>query len=196
MKTRIEKVEPLADDEVLLEAEFNPKVCTYWLLSGAIVFVVCVVTIPLLPIWFIAGQAVTRRYLSRMRCRLTTRSLKVERGYFVRVEKTVPLDKITDLALVQGPIMRHFDIEAISVETAGQSGPGALLRLTGIVNGRAFRDAVLARRDEVVATSGEARPEGSPAPSAPLQSDTAALLREIRDEVSRIANHLERDRGQ
>ena len=131
-----------------------------------------------------------------MRCRLTTRSLKVERGYFVRVEKTVPLDKITDLALVQGPIMRHFDIEAISVETAGQSGPGALLRLTGIVNGRAFRDAVLARRDEVVATSGESAPERSTERPAQMGSDTAALLREIRDEVSRIANHLERDRGQ
>ena len=185
----------MADDEVLLEAKFNPRVCTYWLLSGALLLFVCIVTIPLLPVWFIMGGAITRRYLARMRCQLTARSLKFERGYFIRVEKTVPLDKITDLALVQGPIMRYFDIEAVSVETAGQSGPGALLRLTGIVDGRGFRDAVLTRRDEVVAAAGEPSSETVPQHSTGVETDGTSLLKEIRDAVVRIAEGLERDRG-
>lgn len=186
----------MAEETVLLEAEFNPRVCTYWLLSGALVMTLCIVTIPLLPFWFFFGGMLTRRYLSRMRCRLTPRALKLDRGYFVRTEKTVPLDKITDLGLVQGPIMRHFELEALSIETAGQSGPGALVRVTGIVDGRAFRDRVLARRDEVVAAASDApapAPAAATAPSQGLASsdETTALLREIRDGIVALARRSE-----
>ena len=33
----------MPDDETLLEAEFDPRVRTYWLLSGAIAFVASIV---------------------------------------------------------------------------------------------------------------------------------------------------------
>jgi len=137
----------VAAEQILIEAEFNRKVRTYWLLSGAIILTVTVFGIVLLPVWFVVGNFFTERYLERMKCTLTTRSLKVSIGLFVRVEKTIPLDKITDLGLVQGPIMRALDIEAVSVETAGQSSEGSSVSLTGIVDGRAFRDAVLRQRD-------------------------------------------------
>ena len=92
-------------------------------------------------------------------CVLTEKTLQVAKGLFVRVEKTVPLDKITDMGLVQGPIMRHFGLETLSVETAGQSSQGSLLKLTGIVETRRFRDTVLRQRDEAVASlAREGRP--------------------------------------
>ena len=118
-----------SDDRVLLEAEFNPNVKTYWLLSGVIILLVCVVTIPLIPVWWILGMAFTDRYLSSLSCVLTERNLKVSKGVFVRQEKTVPLEKITDLGLVQGPIMRHLELEALSVETAGGTTAGALVQM-------------------------------------------------------------------
>lgn len=171
---------------VLAEAKFNPKVCTYWLLSGAVVLAVTIVFLPLVLVWFIVGGFFTRRYLERMSCTLTDRSLKVSRGFFVRIEKTIPLDKITDLGVTQGPIMRHFELEALSVETAGQSSVGALVRLTGIVDGRDFRDQVLRQRDLVTA-----RPEGAPNASvAPDTSATNDLLREIRDSLQRLEQKL------
>ena len=43
------------DKTILWEAEFNPKVRTYWLLSGALVLLATVVGIPLLPFWFLFG---------------------------------------------------------------------------------------------------------------------------------------------
>lgn len=58
------------------------------------------------------------------------------RGMFVRMEKTVPLDRITDPGLVQGPLVRPFDIEALSIETAGKSSHGAVVQLAGIKDGR------------------------------------------------------------
>ena len=177
----------LSTERILLQAEFNRSVRTYWLLYGAIVLTVTVVGICLLPFWFLLGNYFTEIYLRRMHCTLTDRSLKVGRGFLVRVEKTVPLDKITDLGLVQGPIMRLLDIEALSVETAGQSSDGSLVTLVGIVKARAFRDAVLAQRDKVVASADRETP--SVAAAAPAGHDTA-LLTEIRDILSRIERRL------
>jgi carboxylesterase len=45
---------------------------------------------------------------------------------FNKSESTVPLEKVTDLAVKQGPIMKWCEVEAISVETAGQSMGGAI----------------------------------------------------------------------
>ncbi len=120
----------LEDEKVLRRAEFNPDVRKYWLLSGVWILLVSVAGIPFILIWWIIGLWVTRRYLDRMECILTERSLIVRKGVLNRVEKTVPLDKITDLGRIQGPIMRFFGIDKISVETAGQSTQGAPLRPT------------------------------------------------------------------
>lgn len=40
---------------ILEEAEFEPRVCVYWLASGAMVCTFTVVGIPLLPLWLIAS---------------------------------------------------------------------------------------------------------------------------------------------
>lgn len=176
----------MSSETVIREASFDPKVKTYWLLSGAVVFVVTIIGIPFLLLWFPLGLIFTGRYLDRMSCTLTTKSLKVKKGVLVRVEKTIPLEKITDMALVQGPIMRAMDIDRLTVETAGQSGAGALVSLTGIVMAEEFREAVLAQRD-VMAEQGR-RPEHSETPSTEPPS---AELAELRDSVLRIEKLLE-----
>ena len=175
--------------EVLWEAEFNPRVRTYWLLHGAMILTVTVVGIPLLPIWFLVGHYFTSRYLSHMRCRLTPKTLEVAKGMFVRVEKTVPLDKITDVGLVHGPIMRYFDLQALSVETAGQSSAGALVKLTGIENTAGFRAAVLAQRDKVV-KSMEGAPVAAPALAPGEPTLNAQVLVEIRDTLQRMESKM------
>ena len=185
-------------EKVIWQAEFNPKVTTYWLLSGCLVLTATVVGIPLLPIWFLVGTALTRRYLASYQCTLTSRTLKLRKGVFVKQEKTVPLDRITDLGLVQGPIMRMLDLEALSVETAGQSTPGSLISLTGIKQGRAFRDAVLNQRDRVVGSEEERRtaPPLDPAThswTGGTAETTTPLLRDIADTLKRIETQL-RDR--
>lgn len=180
----------VADDEkVLWRAEFNPKVKTYWLLSGIFVLAVTVVGIPLLVLWIPLGLLVTERYLRRMECVLTSKALHMGKGWLVRQEKTIPLDKITDMGLVQGPIMRWLDLEALSVETAGQSSAGALLKLIGIVDTRKFRAAVLKQRDAVVDELSS--DDGSPGrPPPPSGDETVTLLTDIRDAVVRLEQRL------
>lgn len=182
----------MKEETAIWEAEFNPKVTWYWLISGVIILTVIIVTIPLIPIWIIVGLFVTQKYLDSHACTLTNRTLKFSKGILVRQEKTVPLDRITDLGLVQGPIMRALDIEALSVETAGQSSPGSLIRLAGIKDGRAFRDAVLQQRDLVVG-SDESRASAAVAISPVTDATQTELLVEIRDALHRIDATLSQD---
>jgi putative membrane protein len=180
----------MTDPRVLREARFNPKVKSYWLLNGSLILLLIIVGIPLLPLWWIIGQWVTARYLERMTCTLTERSLKVSRGVLVRREMTVPLDKITDVGLVEGPVMRWLDLQALRIETAGQSTAGAAVQLVGIENGRAFRDEVLRQRD-LVSDQGRLSPPDAPSPrTQDVGSELVPLLAEIRDSLRRIEGRL------
>jgi len=179
----------LREEGVLRKAEFDPKVQIYWLLSGAWILAVTIVGIPLLPLWFAIGKAVTGRYLRHMKCVLTEKTLQVGKGALTRVEKTVPLDQITDLGLVQGPIMRCLGLEALSVETAGQSSEGALVKLVGIVDTRQFRDAVLTQRDTLVTALAHMGRSSADVPAAGKSSSDDVLC-DIRDTLRRIERHL------
>jgi len=185
----------MINETVLEQAEFNPAVTTYWLLNGVLVLLCTFFGIILIPVWWFGGKWITQKYLDSHKCTLTDRNLHVSKGILNQVEKTVPLDRITDLGIVQGPIMRYYDLETLSVETAGQSGVGSLIRLTGIKNGRAFKEAVLKQRDIVTMKSDSA----NLAPAAlavggglPSPGDTNELLREIRDSLNRIESKIEK----
>jgi putative membrane protein len=171
----------MSKDPVIRTATFNPRVCNYWLWSPVLVFCLTVVLIPLILIWVPLALIFVRHYLARISCVLTSRNLLVKKGLLVRVEKTIPLEKITDLGLVQGPIMRYFGVHQLTVETAGQSGQGALVSLTGIEDVEAFREAVLEQRDkrQEVTAEAEAKPDSASGtgPDAVLTDIHNTLLR-------------------
>lgn len=170
---------------VILRATFNPKVKTYWILSSTMAFVFSIVGIPLLVIWIPLAFVFADRYLKSLECVLTDKAVKLKSGVMIKVEKTIPLDKITDLGLTQGPIMRALDIERVTVETAGSSSPGALASVIGIHGGRAFRDAVMQQKERVA--DGEAPGSSDTAQFSSGQTvEQTQLLREIRDCLLRI----------
>ncbi|MBY5991763.1 PH domain-containing protein [Ferrimonas balearica] len=169
----------MTEDTPILTGRFNPKVCTYWVTTGAIAFGVTIVGLPLLLLWIPLGLWGTRRYLANMECVLTAKALKVKKGIWVKREKTIPLEKITDMGMIQGPLMRAFGLHRLTVETAGQSGEGALVSLIGLEGAPEFREAVLAQRD---ALSGPA-----PATAAPAStSEDPATLKAIHETLLRI----------
>ncbi|MDC0325196.1 PH domain-containing protein [bacterium] len=178
------KQEPL----LLKKAEFNKGVCSYWLLSGTIILTVTIIGIPLLLLWIPMGMFFTQRYLSRMECLLTEKALKVKKGMLVRVEKTIPLEKITDMGMVQGPIMRHYGLHTLTVETAGQSGTGALVALTGIQDATAFREAVLTQRDAVA--DKDFKSSSSESTSAVPNNEQLEVMKDIRDALNRIEQKI------
>jgi putative membrane protein len=141
------------------------------------------------PVWLIVGGALTKKHLATYSCTLTSRSLKVTKGSLNRIEKTVPLDRITDVGISQGPIMRYLDIEALSVETAGQSATGAVVVLAGIQEGRKFRDAILKQRDLVVGSEEDRAAAAATRPTA-APAESASVLEQIRDALLRIEDKL------
>ena len=178
---------------VLRTAEISPQAIRYSMLSFTLTMFATIIGIPLLPIALPIAWWYYRRFYATLEVVLTSRELQVSRGVLVRQEKSIPLEKVTDLALVQGPIMRRMGIKGLQVETAGQSSTpgGALVKLIGILDTDGFRDDALDQRDKVTD-----RPdaEPSPGPAQATTGETAVLLSEIRDTLKRIDARLaERD---
>ncbi|AXV64039.1 MULTISPECIES: PH domain-containing protein [Pseudoalteromonas] len=166
----------------ILSARFNPKVKQYWLLLGMFTCVISMIGIPFIPIvaliiWLVAG-----RILAAMSAQLLTRKLVVKRGVFFKEEKSIPLEKITDVALSQGPLMRQFGLYRLSFETAGQSGQGALVSLLGVIDAAEFREAILKQKDEISQTSAKAEPQS--------EDSQLALLRSLTYSVKNIEQML------
>lgn len=177
-------------EPVLHRAEFDPKWKTYIFLKMTLVLVGSVVGIAFLPVWVLGlGHWYSRRYFENLRCTLHERSLVVGRGIFFKSERTIPLDKIQDLTLIEGPLLDRFGLCRLAIETAGQRAASQGVSeadLIGVVDARAFRDRVLAQRDRLEATRSEGPGDGSEAPTA--------VLLEIRDGIHRIEELL-RARG-
>ena len=112
---------------------------------------VALVTIPLIPVVLFVVWLVAGKILAAMSAQLLTQKLVVKRGILFKEEKSIPLEKITDVGLNQGPLMRFFGLYRLSFETAGQSGHGALVSLLGVENASEFREAILEQKDNLAA---------------------------------------------
>lgn len=174
------------EEKALLEAEFEPKLRTYWFLQVLLVFAVTVVGIVLTPFWVLGwGQWWAKRRFENQRCTLYERALVVKQGVFFKVEKTIPLDKIQDLTVREGPLLRAIGLRSLKIETAGQSAEGqAEADLVGVVDPRDFRDSVLSQKDRMLGLAADPRTsELEPVAGSSVED----LLTEIRDLLRTIA---------
>ena len=171
-----------ATGKTLRDAQFDPNSIAYWRWFISIILFFTIVGIPLIPLWLLYSLWYGPQHLARMSARLTTQALEIRKGVFSRTEATIPLNRITDLRLHDGPLMRHFKLRGLKVETAGQSGPnsGSEGNLIGVVDAMEFRDAILLQRQKVVVGAESTA-------GAPKAADGATeLLAEIRDILARI----------
>lgn len=182
----------MPDYPALRTAEFAPTTRSYLMISIIVPCVVTVVGIPLLLIAVPLGAVLIRKYMENLSCTLTERTLEIKKGILNKTESTIPLEKITDLQMFQGPIMRHFGLHGFKVETAGQTGgaTGALLSIIGIGDAPEFRQAVLAQRD-ALSDGGLTSTASAPRDVASERTEIA----EIRDAVLRIEKLLEQRSG-
>lgn len=183
-------------ETILRAAQFDSKLPKYWMANALIMMTVTIVFIPLIPFWLIFGWKLHEKQYERLECHLTDRSLNLRKGLIFRVEKNIPLDKIQDVGLREGPLLRWLGLATLVVETAGQSSPqgGSDAQLVGVVDAPRFRDAVLDQRDAVVESlrgNGAVFPAASE--SRPAADQDTELLREIRDSLQRIEGRLSRD---
>jgi putative membrane protein len=183
-------------EKVLREAAFSPRAVPYLVVPTVVVLCATLVGLPVAVVLGPLLYFYRKLQYERLRVILTSRDLKVNRGVLNREEKTIPLEKITDLAVFQGPVMRVFGVSGIRVETAGQSATGgALVTVVGIENTESFRDLVLKQRDRI--TDGDATVSSEKAAHQPAprnDGDVLQALHEIRDALGRIETVLREQR--
>jgi len=133
-------------------ARFSPKLRVYEYVNSLLILLFTIIGIPLIPIWLVLGWVWSGRYFRSLRCELDDRHLRIRRGVLFRKTKTIPLDRIQDLTLLDGPLLRAFGLCTLRVETAGQSAPqgSADANLTGLMDAEEFQEVVLERRDRLV----------------------------------------------
>ena len=179
----------LVTGDVIAEAAFDRKTISWVRLAIGGILCITVVGILLVPFWWFFSYWYGPEYMRRVSARLTTNALEVRMGVFFRKESTIPLNRITDLKLHDDPVMRHYGLRGLKVETAGASGQnaGSEGNLIGVIDAEDFRNAVLAQRQRVI--DSETGRSSSPAVPATDSSPDAVLV-EIRDILARIESQL------
>ncbi len=177
---------PSVTGDTILEARFDPQIAGHGRVVICLVLLVTLAGIPLIPFALLFCRWYYPEYLRRLSARLTTQAVEIQKGVFFRKESTIPLNRITDVRLHDGPIMRRYGIRGLKVETAGQAGQhaGSEGDLVGIIDAPAMRDAILRQRQLVLGG------EEAPAPAAPAPAGDAGLLTDIRDILARIEEKL------
>jgi putative membrane protein len=166
-------------DDSLFKASFNPVVKTYIFLYVGCIMFVSVIGIPLLIFWLLGvGQWYSKHYFEKLECEITERTLRFKKGILVQIEKTIPLENIQDVTFVEGPLLRHFNLFILKVETAGHGNQsnGNEMSLIGIVDAPNFRKYVMDQRQRI---------------TEKVKSNDNVLI-EIRDSLLRIEENLKK----
>ena len=75
-------------------------------------------------------------------------TLRINEGIVVRRFKSIPLDRVTDIQMVQGPVMRVCGIWSLQVQTAGGAQQAPEGTIWGDCNPESVRDTIMAIRDK------------------------------------------------
>ncbi|MDD1689374.1 MAG: PH domain-containing protein [Methanoregula sp.] len=137
----------------------------------------------------------TRLYYDTMAYELHDDELRWRRGVWFRTTGIVPYNRITNLDLKQGPVMRWLGISTISIQTAGYSGQAVPeIRIEAIEQAEELRELLRAAVRSCSAggdgtgTSGQA----PRAPDTPVASIGTSML--ILDELKKIRVLLEQQK--
>ena len=160
-------------------------------LDGVIVTAILVATaviVLLFAIW-------TRLYFDTMEYELHDDEMRWRRGVWFRTTGIVPYNRITNLDLRQGPVMRWLGISSLSIQTAGYSGQAVPeIRIEAIEHAEELREIL---REYVRACSGRGDGTGTgvQAPrivDSPVATTGTSIL--ILDELKRIRQLLEQQK--
>ena len=174
---------------VIAEAEFDCKTINWVRLAVSGILVITVVGILLIPFWWLVSFWYGPEYIRRVSAGLTTNALEIKMGVFFRKESTIQLNRITDLRLHDGPLMRHYGLRGLMVENAGSGGQNASSEgnLIGVTDAEGFRNAVLAQRQGVIEAESGLAPSSA---ASPAQASSDSVLVDIRDTLARIESQL------
>ncbi len=169
-----------ADKGQIKDVEFDSKIIVYWWIMANLGLLVTFVGIIAMVVWIPFGWIVHKKQYEHMSGALTDRSINMRMGWLFKKQQNIPLDKLTDVSIHEGPILNAFGVVRMQFETAG----AAPFILTGVKNSDQFRDLVLQQRDSLVS---------APQQSAP-SDDSNNVLFEIRDILQQISENISNEK--
>jgi uncharacterized protein len=113
-----------------------------------------------------------------------------KRGVWFRTTGIVPFNRITNLDVKQGPVMRALGISTLAVQTAGYSGQAVPeIRIEGMEHAEELREIIRS----LVRQTGS-RGDGTGEPCAPSSSAPVSADQRIIDELVKIRLILEQQK--
>ncbi|WP_298667557.1 PH domain-containing protein [uncultured Methanofollis sp.] len=195
-------------DPITIGEDFKPSpqfktyyylclILTSLLVTAFIIFPVAIAEEPVLYILFGGGLIAVVAFVAvwiplyyrSVVYHLSGTEMTWKRGVWFRGTGIVPYNRITNVDIVQGPLMRIFGISDLRIQTAGYSAQAqAEIRIEGIEEPEEVRELIMAQvrgRPSVAATTGGE--ETAPAP----EDAVLAELRAIRRVLERMAEKEE-----
>jgi membrane protein YdbS with pleckstrin-like domain len=187
----------IVSKEITIGKEFKPapNFKAYYFLSLIIVVIILVAFLILpaaiaeAPLWVTLGMALATAaiavfvggwipmYYQSILYHLTPTEMTWRRGVWFRQTGIVPYNRITNVDIIQGPVMRYFGISDLRIQTAGYSAQAqAEIKLMGIEEPEPLRELIMAQvrgRAPVAAVTGGAE-------TVEEGGDVIAELRAIR----------------
>jgi len=137
----------------------------------------------------------TRLYYDTMAYELHDDELRWRRGVWFRTTGIVPYNRITNLDLKQGPVMRWLGISTISIQTAGYSGQAVPeIRIEAIERAEELREILRQSVRACSARSDGTGTGGQPSPGADVPFATTGTSILILDELKKIRQLLEQQK--
>ena len=147
-----------------LNTPFKPSVAlTTWFIVDFILVILLILTCTIVPViiasesdWILTGLTLTgmlilivifiawvRLYYASMWYELKDDEMSWKRGVWFRRTGIVPYNRITNLDVIQGPVMRRLGISTLSIQTAGYSGQAVPeIRIEGIEHADDLRELI------------------------------------------------------
>ena len=169
------------DSGQMVSGEFHKSVITYWWAMTNLILLFTIIGIFVMIFWLPFGWIIHKMQFKNLECTLTERGIRIRKGWIFKAQQNIPLDKLTDISIHEGPVLNFFGIVRISIETAG----AVPFQLVGLRKSSAsqFRDIVMVRRDSITQVPSSQGTGGQNA-----QSDD--VLVEIRDILQQINTNL------
>ena len=148
------------------------------------VLLLCIVVV------FVLFAYWVKLYYQSMWYELHEDEMRWKRGVWFRTTGIVPYNRITNLDLKQGPVMRWLNISTLSIQTAGYSGQAVPeIRIEAIEHADELRELVRT----LVRQSGSGANNDGTGTNAPVQAATGSMSSNLLmlDELKKIRLLLE-----
>jgi putative membrane protein len=165
----------------LMSAEFSKGLILYLWIIINLILLSTIIGIVVMLFWVPFGWIVHKKQLQGLSLTLTKSGIKIRKGWIFKAQTNIPLDKLTDISIHEGPLLSMCNIVKIAIETAGATP----FHLRGLKKSVAlqFRDIVMKQRDSISQLS-------SPQGTGGQETQSNGVLVEIRDILQQINTNL------